>query len=339
MFARRGFIGSLSSMHRLNDNVARWVCAVTKATAILDAEPVQSLWSGYGTIWRCHIEGGPSTPSVVVKHVQWPSARRHPRGWATDRSHERKVRSYAVEVAWYERYARACGTGCRVPRCFGTRSMNDGVLLALEDLDDAGLSRRGGRDRRDILGCLSWLAHFHATFFERAPEGLWPEGTYWHLDTRPDEWDALPPGPLKDAAPELARRLREAPFPTLIHGDAKVANFCFGAPGEVAAVDFQYVGGGCGMKDVAYFISSCVSEREADSVAPELLDHYFACLREAARDIDVDGLEASWRPLYPVAWTDFYRFLQGWSPGHPKIHSYSERLARQVLQAHRPLPL
>ena len=34
---------------------------------------------------------------------------------------------------------------------------------------------------------------------------------------------------------------------------------------------------------------------------------------------------------YPVAWTDFYRFLQGWSPGHWKLHRYSERLAREVL--------
>jgi hypothetical protein len=35
--------------------------------------------------------------------------------------------------------------------------------------------------------------------------------------------------------------------------------------------------------------------------------------------------------MYAVAWTDFYRFLQGWSPGHWKIHGYSERLANAVL--------
>jgi hypothetical protein len=43
-------------------------------------------------------------------------------------------------------------------------------------------------------------------------------------------------------------------------------------------------------------------------------------------------LETEWRELYPVAWTDFFRFLQGWSPGFWKINSYSRRLARQVLK-------
>ncbi|MEL7371119.1 MAG: phosphotransferase [Myxococcota bacterium] len=321
-------------MHRLDEAVARWICAATKATAIRDAQSVQSLWSGYGTIWRCRLDGGSAPRSVIVKHVQWPSAQHHPRGWATDRSHERKVRSYAVEVAWYRQYAGACQAGCRVPRCFGTQATDDGVLLALEDLNEAGLHRRGSQHPQDLLGCLSWLAHFHATFIERPPHDLWPEGTYWHLETRPDEWNALPEGPLKRAAHALARRLREAPFPTLVHGDAKLANFCFGAVGQVAAVDFQYVGGGCGMKDVAYFISSCVTERDADRVVPGLLDHYFEQLRIAVSQtssVDAGALEASWRPLYAVAWTDFYRFLQGWSPDHPKIHRYSERLAHRVL--------
>ncbi len=313
-----------------DDGLAQWICAVTGAEAVLERRAVQTLWSGYGTIWRCRLEGGPG--SVVVKQVQWPSDRNHPRGWATGRSHERKVRSYAVEVAWYRDHAPLCEAGCPVPRCYGSQATEDGVLLALEDLDAAGYARRGSLEPEDILGCLSWLAHFHATFLGHAPDGLWQEGTYWHLDTRPDEWAALPEGPLKDAADDLARRLRETPFTTLVHGDAKLANFCFGAPGEVAAVDFQYVGGGCGMKDVAYFISSCVGEREAESVVPGMLDHYFAQLRGALGRVDAEALEASWRALYPVAWTDFYRFLQGWSPGHPKIHGYSEGLARRVLE-------
>ena len=319
----------------MDEAAAAWVCDVTGATAVRSASVIQSLWSGYGTISRCVLQSA-EVPRVVVKHVRWPTAQRHPRGWATDRSHARKVRSYAVEVGWYRQHAEACGPGARVPRCYGARSTDDGVLLALEDLDQAGFPRCGAdADAADLHGCLTWLAHFHATFLGRAPQGLWPEGTYWHLDTRPDEWAALPDGPLKQAAEALAHRLREAPYATFVHGDAKLANFCLGSSGQVAAVDFQYVGGGCGMKDVAYFISSCVGEREADRVVPGMLDHYFAALRSAlsGRDVDLDDLETTWRALYPVAWTDFYRFLQGWSPGHPKIHGYSERLAREVLEA------
>jgi len=48
-------------------------------------------------------------------------------------------------------------------------------------------------------------------------------------------------------------------------------------------------------------------------------------------DLDAAAVEAAWRPLYAVAWTDFYRFLKGWSPGHWKIHRYSERLAHDVV--------
>ena len=52
--------------------------------------------------------------------------------------------------------------------------------------------------------------------------------------------------------------------------------------------------------------------------------------------MDFAALEADWRALYPVAWTDFYRFLQGWSPGHWKLHRYSERLASAVLESLPP---
>ena len=47
--------------------------------------------------------------------------------------------------------------------------------------------------------------------------------------------------------------------------------------------------------------------------------------------VDADALEADWRALYPFAWADFFRFLQGWSPGHWKLHRYSTRLTDEVI--------
>jgi thiamine kinase-like enzyme len=143
-------------------------------------------------------------------------------------------------------------------------------------------------------------------------------------------------GKLKEAASLLDKTLSDAPFQTIVHGDAKLANFCFSADGKkVAAVDFQYVGGGCGMKDVAYFIGSCLDEHECERLEQILLDAYFDALQKALANqrptVDAKAVEAIWRPLYAVAWTDFYRFLEGWSPGHWKIHSYSERLANEVV--------
>ncbi|MEM9132286.1 MAG: phosphotransferase [Actinomycetota bacterium] len=317
------------------------VLPATGARAIVGAEIVQTLWSGYGQIVRCHLDVGPAPipASVIVKHVRWPDQRHHPRGWATDRSHQRKLRSYRVETAWYDRYAHHCPESCRVPRRLALETRPDEVIIVLEDLDASGFA---GRRQRvgdvELDACLSWLAGFHAAFMHRRPDGLWPTGTYWHLATRPDELAALDDGPLKAAAGLIDRRLADSPFQTFVHGDAKVANFCFDHDGgRAAAVDFQYVGGGCGMKDVAYFIGSCLDEDDSERLAPSLLDRYFellgAALGRAGTSVDVAALEEDWRALYPVAWTDFHRFLLGWSPGHWKLHRYSERLADQVLRS------
>lgn len=70
--------------------------------------------------------------------------------------------------------------------------------------------------------------------------------------TRPDELSAMKPSHLKGAAEAIDSKLNQCKFQTIVHGDAKVANFCFTPDSKsIAAVDFQYVGSGCGMKDVA----------------------------------------------------------------------------------------
>jgi Ser/Thr protein kinase RdoA (MazF antagonist) len=183
---------------------------------------------------------------------------------------------------------------------------------------------------------LSWLAHFHARFLDEPPKGLWESGTYWHLETRPEELKVLDDKPLKKAALKIDQVLKDCPYQTLVHGDAKVANFCFSQKdSEVAAVDFQYVGKGCGMKDLAYFVGSCLSEKECESKEQEILEVYFSFLSQALKKYkipcDMVALEKSWREMYFYAWTDFHRFLKGWSPGHWKINGYSEKVKSRVL--------
>lgn len=308
----------------------------TGAKAIFKIEEIQSLWSGYGKIVRYGLKDG-SVARVVVKHVQLPDQAQHPRGWNTDRSHQRKLHSYQVETAWYAQWSQYCDAACRVPECMALENKNDQVLMVLEDLDATGFpERRSSVDLLELKTCLAWLANFHAIFMGQQPDNLWPTGTYWHLDTRPDEWNALSDQTLKNAAQSIDQKLRASPYQTFVHGDAKLANFCFSEDGKhVAAVDFQYVGGGCGMKDVAYFIGSCLDETACERLETQLLDYYFQSLRHALKSrqkrVDVDAVEQDWRTLYPLAWTDFHRFLKGWSPGHWKIHSYSERLAHEVV--------
>lgn len=322
----------------------RSICHALGASSVEVVESLQELWSGYGRILRLRLHGLPEeTPSTAIaKHVRFPTEAKHPRGWGSSRSHERKLESYAVERAWYRDWASRCGEGCRVAQPLMEDEEGGEVLILLEDLDAAGFPARVTLPSPEqIEACLRWLAHFHATFLGAEPDGLWTTGTYWHLDTRPDELEALEDAILKRAAPELDRLLSAARFQTLVHGDAKIANFCFsatpGTPVRVAAVDFQYVGGGCGMKDVAYFLGSCVDEAALEAQVEELLDAYFAALASSLADkqpgLEAAKVEREWRPLFPVAWTDFHRFLKGWAPGHWKLNSYSERLARAVLSA------
>lgn len=76
----------------------------------------------------------------------------------------------------------------------------------------------------------------------------------------------------------LAAKLRACAFQTIVHGDAKRANFCFAPSGRaVAAVGFQYVGGERGMKDVAYLLCGHFGD---ERVERRLLDGYFIALRE-----------------------------------------------------------
>jgi hypothetical protein len=171
---------------------------------------------------------------------------------------------------------------------------------------------------------VDWLANFHAQFLGVQPEGLWEIGTYWHLGTRPDEWQVMKDSRLKRNAQAIDQALNNAQFKTIVHGDAKVANFCF-ANSAVAAVDFQYVGGGVGVKDLAYFMGSCLDEEECALYEEEILKHYFACLLKAVglSNKDKQELEKEWRKLYVFAWADFNRFLLGWLPTHQKLHGFA----------------
>lgn len=270
--------------------------------AIQVGERRQVLWDGYGEIRALSIDGLPAVAKLV-----FPPHR-------SGVSHHRKLRSYDVELAWYRHHAARSPS--RVARLLAGERTDSGWLMVLEDLDAAGYAGRRGSTRR----CLDWLARFHLAFFEAAPTGLWPQGTYWHLGTRENELPAIESARIRDAAPELDRRLMASPFRTLVHGDAKVANFCFGAD-DVAAVDFQYVGAGCAMSDVAYLICGDPDEREA-------LDHYCETLQSLGAS---PGLVSEARAIYPIAAADFYRFYAGWAPARWRHEHHGQRVIAEVM--------
>ena len=301
-------------------DLASFVQRVTGASRVERAGRIQSLWGGYGELLRFRLEGT-ARATVVVKWARPPAERR--RGEREPPvSHERKCRSYDAETAFYRALAPRCDDTCRVAQLLGAETGDDEWVLVLEDLDAAGFDRRSRAPRgADLDACLAWLASFHARFLgaSAAGAGVWSVGSYWHLATRQDELRlaAMTDPSLAERAAALDRELRAARFTTLVHGDAKPANFCFARVGRagpaVAAVDFQYTGGGPGVVDVAYLLHGDPPDATQRSV-----DTYFARLRDELPgdpgDAGVDGaaLEREWRALLPTARADFDRFLVGW---------------------------
>lgn len=315
----------------MNPEFQKIVLRAAGAERLAGEELIQTLWGGYGRLLRVRLKGG-NCASVVVKHVSFPGKTKH-----SDLSHQRKLKSYQVETAWYQRWSQRCGETCRVPHCLRIAAHGDEVLMVLEDLDATGFEgRRQHVTMDELVVGLQWLANFHATFMGEHPDKLWKTGTYWHLATRPDELAVLDDAPLRRAASAIEKALKSSPFQTFVHGDAKLANFCFSRDGRnVAAVDFQYVGGGCGMKDVAYYIGSCLREDDCEKFETVLLDHYFASLKQALqlmnKNVDGELVESDWRSLYHTAWADFHRFIKGWCPEEWGQNSYSERITRDVI--------
>ena len=303
---------------------------------VLHFEKIQSLWSDYGAILRVSLSES-IHKSIILKHIAPPQIQHHPRGWNSDIGHQRKLRSYEVESNWYSKYNHLLDQDCRSPKLLGYQKQAGITVLILEDLSEAGFPNLYRDLHPDqIKKCLVWLAHFHARFLSIAPNQLWSIGTYWHLDTRLNELNAMENGPLKAAAKHLDKALNQAQFKTLVHGDAKYANFCFSNKDEVAAVDFQYTGGGCGIKDVIYLLSCIEGGIATQEKEDEYLQHYFNALKsrinDHGQDIDSDSMEEEWRHLYPIAWADFERFLAGWAPGHWKSTNYARSQVEKALK-------
>ena len=292
----------------MNSKIQEILKIHTNSTKILNIELIQTLWSGYGELSRVTLDN----KSVIIKLIRFPAT-----------SHKRKVKSYQVEIHWYKNYNSHIDKAY-TPKFIASGEVEDYQYIILEDLGDKKFEIKKSITFKQVKLCLKWLASIHANYLGVSQKDLWNIGTYWHLDTRKDELEVMQDVELKNAASIIDNKLNCAKNKTIIHGDAKLANFLLNDTGA-SAVDFQYVGGGVGIKDVAYFLSSIYNEDELFSNEKECLDYYF-------KELNNKEVEKEWRELYPFAWADFYRFLDGWSPDHYKINSYSKHMRDMVLK-------
>eukprot|EP00792_Barthelona_sp_PAP020_P013003 TRINITY_DN7934_c0_g1_i1.p1 TRINITY_DN7934_c0_g1~~TRINITY_DN7934_c0_g1_i1.p1 ORF type:complete len:292 (+),score=82.98 TRINITY_DN7934_c0_g1_i1:27-902(+) len=270
---------------------------------------IQSLWAGYGNIDQYCIKEKRKQYHVILKEIVPPKN-------DESVSFQRKMKSYEVEISFYLKYSHLLFNFCKIPQILGSYKNGDKIYILLQDVKELSFDiSTFSPNNKQIRLCLRWLAYFHATFMgidetETNENGLWNIGSYWHLDTRMEEYNRMSNGKLKKNAFIYDQQLKDAQYQTLIHGDAKMANFLFSCD-DVIGYDFQYVGRSCGMRDVAYLIGDFSSKRENC-----FIDDYFQYLKEALENLnskfDFNAVETEWRALYPIAKLDFQRFLEGW---------------------------
>lgn len=325
------------SSSALNKAVERAIRKSTGATKILDCDSLQPVWGGNGEVLRVELAGAPAD-SVIVKRITVPSGTKRNKK-NKDASLARTLASYDNELAFYQDYSKQLlASRVRVPHFYSGQRLEDGWVFVLEDLLSEGFAcARKEYSTTDIEAGLKWLSEFHAAFLGNSGTRLWKAGSYWNLANREAERAQMTNSRLKGSAVALDAAINQGKFKTLIHGDAKTDNFCFpvSGSGAVAGLDFQYVGLGCGMKDVMCLLDSCLDPYEVELESPRHLDFYFQelskVLQEREPAIDVAAVEKEWRQLYPVAWADYYRFLDGWAPGKYPPEGHTEEMLKQAL--------
>ena len=293
-------------------------------------EIITALWSGCGEIVRCRLDDN----ACVIKAISVPDHINHPRITQTEFAINRKRHSYEVEFHWYQQYAQHLPAQARALCCYDTLAHLQQKVMVFADFAALGFTNAAVKPQH-IGAILKWLAYFHAFHFHVNPDGLWQQGSYWHLATRPDEYEKMPKSAIKQQAKNIDKTLSACQYQTLIHGDAKLANFAVNSSTmEVLGYDFQYVGAGVGVVDVMYFLGSCLNEQQLNNTADDYLVDYFQHFSNAMQRFgnseNTHAVITAWQKLWPVAWADFYRFLIGWSPEHGKINSYMRKQFKTI---------
>ncbi len=204
----------------------------------------------------------------------------------------RDVYSYNAETMFYQHFStNVNNAGVRVPKCyfshaeFNKQNLNQSrFLLALEDLSGLGYKQQHVHfTKNQVETCIVQLAKLHALYWNKTDDVakyLWPRGSYWTPDKRPEnEVDILDTNwkivcnnfkheslfslasiqTLGQRIAEISKQVHdkvESITPkTLIHGDFKSANIFFKEE-NISIIDFQWSGVGSGITDIMYLITS-----------------------------------------------------------------------------------
>ncbi|MBQ4875857.1 phosphotransferase [Pseudoalteromonas luteoviolacea] len=288
----------------------------------------QTLWNGCGTLEKCQI----GTRKYAIKISQVPDDLQHVNIQQTSFSLQRKIKSYVKEQHFYRHYALCLRDLCLLPQAIELHEINGKFITLLEDFEPLGFQNKSSVSTVHIKRVLDWLATFHANWLTEDTDNdefeTFGYGNYWHLDTRPDEYQKMPNSALKESAHKIDKTLKRIRYHTLIHGDAKLANFAFD-DNRVIGYDFQHVGLGNGLSDVMLLFTTVLNNAQLETECNDLLAYYFSRLQQAlvhkCSAISFCDLQQQWQESWCFIWADFHRFLQGWRPEHPKINDYMKK--------------
>jgi Phosphotransferase enzyme family len=248
-------------------------------------------------------------PLTVI--AKCPSADPHSRNIAA------MVRNYELEISWYRSLAASTPVNC--PHCYHAEIADNGIDFALL-LADCAPAKQGdqlaGADLQSIKAAIAEMAALHASHwngpeldahdwlhFGRANKEivrqlmptLYPEFCTRYRGRLNDEILAMGQhlvehiGDYLDAVPAAL---------TVVHGDFRLDNLLFETDGGVTVVDWQTVGIGSPMADLAYLIGTSIADPAVRAAEEAALFGYYCDLIEAR------GVSFARQPL----WQDYRRY-------------------------------
>lgn len=252
-----------------DDITSSWVAAVTGWS--IDDISVAQIGVGVGVssaLYRATLSGAGCPESVVVKlQALAPEAIQTAAALGL----------YRREVNFFEELRAE--SPIRVPECHHSEIDDDGAAFVIVMEDFGGnrlLDQVEGMELADLERAVEQLADWHATWWNKV-DGFadrWlavPLGTPVYPAVLPglfaEGWEKLAAeaphvlepfaeiGPkFGDALGGLLQQLDAAPN-TLLHGDYRADNLMFDAEGNVLLLDFQILGTGSAVYDLAYLIT------------------------------------------------------------------------------------
>ena len=272
-------------------------CWMNEHLTLRDVTHVTSSSVGHGQVANCYrlvVERGDAPPISFVAKV--PSLDRVSRSTAT------LQHLYEREVSFYQ--LLASNVAIRTPQCFfAQRDEKDDFLLILEDLSPAALiDQFGGIDVEVARHGLAALAALHGPThaLEDLHRSSWLRGVGEELaplyaSVLPalfgqflDRYDERLDDDVRAMVTTLRDRLAQfsnyvTPNPCVTHGDFRTDNLlidaCDGAV-PLAVVDWQTIGVGSPLLDVAYFLTTSLSPDDCARHETELLDYYLDAMSE-----------------------------------------------------------